>query len=151
PKKIAEAVNPKGEEAYTGPFGTLSGRVTITGDPPPDTSFKYDKRCAEGEATFHKLFRVGTDNALADALVTATNYGKFVPASAQTVKATIHGCAPRARTVALTFGQRLDVANTDKIDSYVPFLDGGTTKAMMVAVPGGDPVRMYPDKPGHYM
>jgi hypothetical protein len=152
-KKIVDAVNPKHEAPYAGPWATLKGRVRIEGDAPPDTNLKFPPNCREAAATYGKLFRVGLDNALADAMVAVTGYQDkgFVPASGPAVRAPIHGCAVNKRTVVMTYGQRLDVANTDKLDSYVPFLDGAPSRAGMVAVPGGEPIKLYPPEAGHYM
>ncbi|MFT3769993.1 MAG: hypothetical protein QM820_31585 [Minicystis sp.] len=150
-KRVVDAVNPKHEKPYAGPKGTLKGRVRIEGDPPPDTNLKFPPNCKEAQATYAKLFRVGLDNALADAMVAVTGYDGFVPAAGPAAKAPIRGCAVNKRTVVMTYGQRLEVANLDKLDSYVPFLDGAPSRAGMVAVPGGEAVKLYPPEPGHYM
>jgi hypothetical protein len=149
--KIADAVNPKHEKPYSGPKATLKGKVRIEGDPPPDTNLKFPDKCKDAQATYAKLFRVGLDNGLADAMVAVTGTSAFVPADGPVAKATIHGCAVNRRTVAMTYGQRLEIANIDKLDSYVPYLDGAISRAGMVAVPGGEPVKLYPHEPGHYM
>jgi hypothetical protein len=151
PAKVIEVVNPKHEKPYAGPTGTVRGRVRIEGDPPPDTGLKFPPNCKDAAATYGKLFRVGLENALADAMVAVTGYSGYVPAPGPAAKATIHGCAVNRRTVVMTFGQRLEVANLDKLDSYIPFLDGAPTRAGMVAVPGGEAVKLYPAEAGHYM
>jgi hypothetical protein len=33
----------------------------------------------------------------------------------------------------------------------MPYLDGAPFRAVMVAMPGGDSVKFYPQEPGHYM
>jgi hypothetical protein len=148
---IAKAVNPKNEAPYSGPTGSLKGTVRFEGDPPPDTAAKIPSKCNEAAATYGKLFRVGLDKALADVFVAVTEYQGFVPAREPAVKITIHGCALSRRTMAVTFGQHIEVSNLDPIDPYMPYLDGAPSKAMMVAVPNGAPVKLYPLEPGHYL
>jgi hypothetical protein len=127
--------------------------VRIQGDPPPDVAVSLPNRPCRGEAaaTHGKLFRVGQDGALADALVTVTGYDAYVPPKEPVVKLTIHGCSFPRRTLAAAYGQRIEIANLDKIDSYMPYLDGAPTKAILVAIPGGDSVKLYPHEPGHYL
>jgi len=149
--KIADAVNPKHDKPYAGPRATLKGKVRIEGDPPPDTNLKFPDKCKDAQTTYAKLFRVGLDSALADAMVAVTGLTAFVPADGPAAKATLHGCAVNRRTVVMTYGQRLELANLDKLDSYVPYLDGAISRAGMVAVPGGEAVKLYPQEPGHYM
>jgi hypothetical protein len=149
---IAKVVNPKGEEPYKGPTAKLTGTVKIKGEAPPTTDLKFPAgKCAEAAATYGKLFRVGLEGALADALVTVTGYKGFVPAREEAEKNTIHGCAFSRRTMALAFGQRIEVANLDRIESYMPYLDGAPKKAVIVAVPGGAPVKLITLEPGHYV
>lgn len=152
PEAVAKAMNPKGQAPYSGPVGSLRGHVRIKGDPPPDTGLSFPVgKCGEAAAAYGRLFRVGQDGALADALVTVVNYDAFVPERDEAEKVTLHGCALSRRTLALSFGQRLEVANLDPIESYMPYLDGGAFTAVMVAVPKGAPVKLYPQEPGHYM
>lgn len=151
PDKVAKVVNPKNETPYSGPVGTLRGVVRIKGDPPPDTGLTFPAGCGEGAATYGKLFRTGQDGAVADAMVAVTGYQGYVPAGAEAEKLTIHGCAFARRTMAVAFGQRIEVSNLDKMESYMPYLDGAPFRAVMVAMPGGDSVKFYPQEPGHYM
>ncbi|KYF84883.1 hypothetical protein BE11_41735, partial [Sorangium cellulosum] len=150
-ESVLKVMNPKRREPYSGPTGTLRGRVTIKGDPPPDTrlSFPVDK-CGEAAATYGRLFRVGQQNALADALVTVVNYSGYVPEREEAEKVTIHGCAFSSRTVAMTFGQRLEVANLDPLESYMPNLEGAPFMAVLVAMPQGEAVKFHPPQPGYY-
>ena len=148
---IAKVVNPKGEEPYKGTVGAIKGTVTIEGDPPPDSGLAIPAKCNEALVTHGKLFRVGQDKTLGDVLVAVTEYTGFVPARSPAEKVTIHGCALSKRTVAMTFGQRLEVSNLDQIDSYMPYLDGAPSKVTMVAPPNGDAVKLYPPEPGHYL
>jgi hypothetical protein len=113
----------------------------------------FPKRACRGEAaaTHGKLFRVGQDGVLADALVAVTGYDGYVPPKDPAVKLTISGCSFARRTVALAYGQRVEVSNLDKLDTYMPYLDGAPVKAILVAIPGGDSVKLYPHEPGHYL
>lgn len=151
--KIGKVVNPRNIARYTGPTGTLRGTVRIQGDAPPDVAVTLPRRPCRGEAaaTHGKLFRTGPQGALADALVAVTGYAGYVPPREQAVKLTIHGCSFARRTVVLTYGQRIEVANLDKLESYMPYLDGAPIKAILVAMPGGDGVKLYPQEPGHYL
>lgn len=151
--EIAKVVNPKGEAPYAGPTGTLRGTIRVSGDPPPDLALKYPETDCRGEAiaVHGKLFRVGQDSTLADALVAVTGYRGYVPPKGEASKTTIHRCALARRTIAATFGQRIEVANLDQVDSYMPYLDGAPTSAILVAIPRGDAVRLYPPQAGHYM
>ncbi len=153
PEEVAKVVNPKAQPVYAGATGTLRGVVHITGDAPPDLKLKYpDSPCKGEAAAVHgKLFRVGQEGVLADALVAVTGYDAYVPAKAEAAKITIHNCTLSSRTVVAMFGQRIEAANLDRIDSYMPYLDGAPTSAILVAIPHGDAVRLYPPQPGHYM
>ncbi|WP_438037068.1 hypothetical protein [Sorangium sp. So ce204] len=148
---VAKVMNPKRRAPYSGPTGTLRGRVTIKGDPPPDTGLSFPiGKCGEAAATYGRLFRVGQQNGVADALVTVVNYSGYVPEREEAEKVTIHGCAFSKRTVVMTYGQRLEVANLDPLEPYMPNLEGAPFMAVLVAVPQGDPVKFYPPQPGYY-
>ncbi|NUP12807.1 MAG: hypothetical protein HOW73_42760 [Polyangiaceae bacterium] len=147
-EEILSVINKSNRQPYAGKTGILKGRVTIKGDPAPASEEKFPpKGCPEASATYGKAFRVGQDDALADALVTVTGYDAFVPPDKPAEKVKVHGCAFDKRTVALTFGQRLEVLNQDPKASYTPYLDGSEYRAVMVAIPDGDPVKLYPNKP----
>jgi len=148
---VLKVVNPNGEPPSTRPSGTIKGTVRIEGAPPPETPQKIPAKCGEAAATYGRLFRVGLDKALGDVLVAVTGYEGFVPEREPSAKITIHGCALSKRTMAVTFGQNVAVANLDTLDPYMPYLDGAPTKAALVAVPNGDPVKLYPLAPGHYL
>jgi hypothetical protein len=151
PEVVAKEVNPNSAEPYSGPTGTIKGVVRIKGDPPPATDFSFPSGCGEAASTYGKWFRVGQDGTVADVLVAATGYDAYVPPREEAVKVTMRGCALSTRTVAATFGQRIEVSNLDKIESYMPYLDGAKFRAVLVAIPGGDPVKLYPQEPGHYI
>jgi len=158
PEKVAAVMNPDRLAPYAGKTGDLKGTVHIKGDPPPETGLAIPAKCGEAAATYGKLFRVGQDGALADAMVTVTPGAKgteawpgYVPPAEEAKKVTIHGCAFSKRTIVAAFGQRIEVYNLDKVETYMPFLDGSDFRAVMVAIPGGDAVKSYPQQPGHYV
>jgi len=131
-------------KAYVGPTGTVVGRVTITGDPPPKTSFKYEKGCEGAIATYGKLFRTGPDGGLADAVVAVTKYGdNFIPPKQDAVPVTITNCAFSQRTIVMTDGQHLTVQNLMNAKQFLPHLDGARQPATVVAVPGGEPIKVF--------
>ena len=150
--KILETVNPKGVAPYKGPTGTLKGTIRIEGDAPPTvTGLKIPSKCGEASATYGKIFRVGLEKTLADALVAVTGFDGIVPADGEAMKITIHGCALARRTIAATYGQRIEVSNLDVGNEYMPYLDGAQTEAILVAVGNGAPVKLYPGQAGHYL
>jgi hypothetical protein len=152
-EQVARAVNPRGDKKYDGPTATVHGVVRIEGDAPTEVSLSVPSKCGEAAATYGKLFRVGQDKALADALVTVNFEKHYVPATEEAKKVTVHGCAFSTRTIAMTYGQRLEVSNTETgMETYMPYLDGIATKVALVAAPGGDPVKLYPTVPlAHYV
>jgi hypothetical protein len=50
----------------------------------------------------------------------------------------------------VSYGQRVEVANLDRLEPYMPNLDGAPFTAVMVAMPQGDPVTFTPLQPGYY-
>jgi hypothetical protein len=153
--RVVAAVNAEHKKPYVGPKGTLRGTIRIEGDAPPDTKLKFPATCTESSSTFGKLFRVGLDKALADALVAVTQYGDrgFVPAENEAVRVNLQNCVPDKLTYTVTYGQRLDVYNVGSSSTYLPYLDGEKGKAIMVAVPKGPPIKLYANgpSPAHYM
>lgn len=143
---------PSAPVAYSGPVGTLTGRITIKGDPAPETPHVYPKGCeGEGAATYGKLFRVGQDNALADAIVSVTKYQGFVPPKSDAIPVTVRGCAYSTRSIAMADGQHIAVRNTETdTTSYLPWLDGAKLPAGIVATPQGSPVKLYSRGYGRY-
>ncbi len=137
-------------EPYDGPTGTLRGTIKITGDEPPRTTFKYPEKCGSAVATYGKLFRVGQDGELADAIVAVTRYQGFVPPKEEAIKLTIKECAYSTRSVAMTTGQHIEVTNLDPLTSYLPHLDGARAPATLVAVPRGESVKLRSRGPGRY-
>jgi hypothetical protein len=128
---------------YTGPAGTVRGVIRMTGDPPPDTPFRYPKGCESASGMYGKLFRLGQDGQLADAIVTVWGYKPvYIPPAKDVVDITVKECAYSQRSIALTDGQHIEVRNLDTLTSYVPHLDGARQPALLVAVPQGEPVKL---------
>jgi len=148
--RVDEAINPKKLPPYAGPTGVVEGLVRVSGDRPPKREVSIPFECGEAYGTYERAFREGEGRALADVLVAVTGYDAFVPAATPVQRVKIHGCAFDRRTIAMMYGQRLEVANTDPQQSFLPTLLGVDLPAQIVAMPRGDPVRLYPTEVGHY-
>jgi len=150
---VARAVNPDGLPPYSGPVGTIRGRVLIQGDPPPAAEPSKDpipsEGCQRAHELYGKLFRRGPEGTLADALVTVTEYKGFLPSVGEAIRVEAKGCAWNSRTFAMTFGQRLDIYNLDS-QGYIPRLEGVPVGAFRLALPNGSPVPLFVPKPGQY-
>jgi hypothetical protein len=153
PIPVAEAdaiLNPDKLPPYAGPSGIVEGTIRISGAPPPDVPLKLPSGCMIAEGTYGRLFREGKDRTVADVLVAVTGYEAYLPAKDQAVKVNIDGCAFSGRTFAMTFGQRMEVQNLERKNSYIPVLHGSRYTAFAVAIPLGDPVKLYPHRVGQY-
>jgi hypothetical protein len=148
--RVAATLNPKGLAPYSGPTGTLRGAVHVKGDEPPVQPVHIPPECGTAAATYGKLFRVGQDKTLGDVLVAVTGYEAYVPPKYESVDVPIRDCAYSARTYAATFGQYLSVRNTDERRSYLPLLEGGRSHAGLVAIPLGQPIKLYAPEPKMY-
>jgi hypothetical protein len=151
---IAGFVNPAGLPPYAGPTGSIEGVVSITGAPSPEVPGQDFTKCPAAEKVYGKLFREGTaapdgSRPVADVVVAVTGYsGFYVPERAEVRATTIEGCTFTERVIDLTVGQRLEVTSKAS-DLWAPTLEQMQLPALMVATPGGDPVKLYP-RPGHY-
>lgn len=152
-ERVSKVVNPENKPAYSGPTGGVRGVVTVTGDQAP-VNEKHLRRikgpCAEARETYGRVFREGMMRSLADALVAVTGYSGYVPAKEPSQLVAARGCAFSTRTIALTFGQVLEVVSKDR-EGYVPNLLGSRMKAQLLALPGGVPSKLYPPAVGQYM
>jgi hypothetical protein len=150
---VAKSINPSGLPPYSGPVGGLKGRVLLSGDPAPTQLARAAKipeqGCPRAQQLYRKLFRQGPDGSLADVLVTVTEYQGFIAAEGDVVRVRAEGCAWNSRTVALTFGQHLEVQNLDS-QPYMPSLEGAPTPALRIAVPHGAPVPLFFPRPGKF-
>ena len=154
---VLELLNPAKLPVYAGPTGSIEGTVTVTGDHPSPVVGGDFSKCLDAAKTWGHAFREGAPvgdkgaRALADAVIVVTGYaGFFVPEKNEAKEARIEGCAYTSLTTTLTFGQRIDVKNVSK-DFWTPVLEPGTNMVLMMATPGGDPAKIYPKKPGHYL
>ncbi len=155
--EIQAFVNPVGLPPYAGPTGVLEGTVYVAGDEPlPLPGLDFSK-CPSAKAVHGNVFREaprveGGKRPLLDAVVGVTGYkDAYIPAPRQPVVVDIKDCAFSARTVLVTFGQRLDIANretTTQDHFYAINLSRGVKGALMVAPPGGEAVHLYPKMPG---
>jgi hypothetical protein len=88
--------------------------------------------------------------SLADVLVTVTGYDGYVPAKSNVRQVEARDCAWDSRTIAMMFGQRIEVRSKDR-EPYLPDLLGGSMPAQLVVIPGAkDPVTLWPSKVGRY-
>lgn len=158
PKEVIEAVlNPNHLPVYSGPTGSVEGTVYVTGPASPDVRVDTTQ-CPAAMDMYGKQFREGTPASpngprpVADAVVIVVGYsGYYMPESkpSKLVKISSH-CAYPSRSITLTFGQRLEVANQSKIP-FAPTIEGDPSPAVMMTAPSeaGDPIRLYPRRPGH--
>jgi hypothetical protein len=157
---VEAMLNPDHLPAYDGPTGSVEGTVTVSGDPPVPTPADFSK-CPDAEKIWGTSFREGPGRrddvderpraTLVDAIVGVTGYrGFYVPERNEKKRVTIRGCGYEQRTVTMTLGQELDVANESR-DLWMPLLEPGITKVIRPVPPRGDPVPFYPKRPGHYL
>src|ERR1019366_4718680 len=159
PQARADLVlEPEGFPPYDGPTGSVEGTILVQGPPAPPVAVSTSQ-CPSALDTYGQLFRDGkpeTPNGprpLADAVVVVIGYtGFYLPDRHDSVQITIgRDCAYPSRTIAITYGQRLEISNQSKL-LFAPAIDQSTATAVMVAPPGqnGDPVRLYPEKAGYF-
>jgi hypothetical protein len=162
PAASAQAVvNPDNLPPYNGPTGSVEGTVLVKGPDSPDVPDVSAPLCRAALDTYGKLFRAGQARAdglkpLADAVVVVVGYegrGYYVPEKDPAARVTITpSCAYPTRTLAMTFGQWLEVSN-DSTQPFGPYLEfvmlGG---AIRIAPPkqAGEPVKVYPPRAGHF-
>lgn len=156
---VQRVVNPDKLPAYTGPTGSVEGTIRVDGVPAASLGLSPASfaQCPAGEAFYSKAFREGTPATpdgprwLGDAIVVVQGYsGFFVPAKDEATTVTVEGCGFKTRTITMTFGQRLEIKNLTK-EYWSPELEPAPiTSALMMATPGGDPVKLYPKQPGRY-
>jgi len=150
---VGQALNPAGEKPYSGPVGHVSGVVHATGDaPPPDPAIlaKVPRgKCDDARAFYGKRFREGPHRELGDVLVAVTGYTGYVPPREPFKTVVVRGCSFESRTIVLTFGQTLHVLNKGS-ETMIPELRGAKRGVFMVAIPGGDPVTLFPDRVGQF-
>jgi hypothetical protein len=151
-KQVESIINPERLPYYTGPVGSIRGKIRIKGDPPPLREGEPIPvgKCFDAHKSLKSLFRVGPQGEVADVLVAATGYQGVLPPLKQAVTLEARGCAYSQQTAALMFGQDLATLNLGP-EAVSPHLVGSPTKVMRFAVPGGMPTPVRPQKPGHYL
>lgn len=153
-ERVSKAVNPENLPAYTGPTGGVRGVVTATGEQAPvakEHLAKIKDPCPEGREMYGKLFREGMMRSLADVLVAVTGYKAYLPEKEPKKVVSARGCAFSTRTIALTYGQTLQVVSKDDREAYVPNLLGSNQKIQLLALPRGEGSVLYPPDIGHYL
>jgi hypothetical protein len=156
---IAAVVNPDGVPAYNGPTGSVEGTVLVKGPDSPDVPGVSAPLCPAALDTYGKLFRAGQARAdglrpLADAVVVVIGYegrGYYIPEKDPAARVTVTpNCAYPTRTIAMTFGQWLEVSNDSK-QPFGPYLEYVVGGAVRIAPPqqAGEPVKVYPPRAGH--
>lgn len=154
PSEIAKVVNPEALAPYDGPTGSVAGVVRMTGDPVPEDRERVKKipvgKCLAVRGVYAPLVREGRQREVADALVAVTGYQGFLPETQENETVVQKDCAYDRRTIAMTFGQRLDVLNKGP-EPGMPQLVGVPGNTLLVAVPGGQPIMLTTPKPGRYM
>ena len=159
PKASVDLVlDPEGFPPYAGPTGSVEGTIRVQGPAAPSVAVNTSQ-CPAALDTYGKLFREGTPDtpngprALADTVVVIVGYtGFYLPEKNDAVKLTITpNCAYPARTIAITYGQRLEIANQSRL-IFAPAIDQSMNTAVMVSPPkeNGEPVKLYPDKAGYF-
>ncbi len=151
--KVQQVVNSGKLPAYTGPFATLRGTVTVSGDEAPyqqEVLAGIPAECTRARVVYERLFREGMKRTAPDALVSAIGYEVYVPVVNDAVTVEARGCSWQTRTVALTYGQRIDVVSRDE-RNYLPTLTGNQDPASFVAIANGKPISIFPKSPGRFL
>lgn len=158
---VDAVLNPMNVPEYKGPTGSVEGTISVVGPPAPAVPLAADtSKCPAAIDTYGKLFREGTPatpngpRALADAVVVAAGWGNgfFIPEKKDVVHLTVGAnCAYPSRTIAITYGQRIEVSNQSAL-LFAPVIDQDPAPAVMVAPPkeAGDPVKLYPERAGFF-
>lgn len=151
--KVLALTNPRNVPAYTGKYGSVKGTIKVQGDQAPslhDELKGVQPNCPRVESMYGKAFREGPDRVVADVLVVATGYEGYVAPSAPYVRVEGSGCAWDRRTIAIMYGQGLEVVAKDR-KPYVPDIHGQGFPAQLFALPDQDPIRLIPPNPGRFL
>lgn len=127
--------------------------VRVKGDEAPVIASMASKipvgKCFRAHETYSKLLREGPGRTLADVFIAVTRYQGEPAKPPEEVRIEARDCAYDRRTVAMQLGQTIAVYNVGS-ETYTPQLMGYPGQALILAVPGGDPVRFTPTKIGVY-
>lgn len=155
---VDAVLNPEKLPPYQGPTGGVEGTIYIKGPDAPEVPNLDFHACPAAIDTYGKLFRAGPPASngarpLADAIVGVTGYtGYYLADTGPAVKVTINAaCGYPTTTIAMTFGQRLEIDNASKV-AFAPRLEGVVQPAVMIAPPeqNGGPVKLYPTHTGWF-
>ena len=152
---IEAAVNPAHLPAYDGPTGSVEGTIRVDGPAAPDRKGSAYGKCRDAATIYGKAFREGPAGAdgsrsLADAIIAVTGYtGYYLPERNDVASISVDDCAFSSKTVAMTFGQRLEIKGTAK-DIWAPALAQVYQPALMVVNANTEPVKLYPPHPGYF-
>lgn len=148
-EEIARVVNPSNATDWTGPTGAIEGVVRVHGDPPAMRSFmKLPDGCEDAPAVHGPHYRAGAKGELADALVAVIKVAGYVRPSREDKVVTIQRCAMDPTVIDLSLGQRLMIANADKMP-YMPQLPGKVS-VHRLALKDQSPVPLNLTQPGAF-
>ena len=111
--------------AVSGPAsgGSISGKITYDGNPPPPTRIEMDGECGKltGGGIDDPSVRLGEGNSLAHVFVQVKNAptGASAPPPREPLVITVEDCVLQDRMVVLRVGQELRVRNEDPIDHRI--------------------------------
>ena len=128
--------------AATASAAEISGKVKLTGTPPPEKAIPLDAACgtAAGRALTTRHYVVGADKGLANVFVYVKEGAKPVPAPAG--KGPVldqSGCEYQPYVMGLQAGQHFDVRNSDSLMHNVhplPIVAGNKEKNVAQMVKG---------------
>jgi hypothetical protein len=112
-KKLNAADRP----IYSGPTGTISGRVFVTGAEPEIVRTKFAD-CTEAEGFYRGSYRQKTRDGkrvLADAVIGVTGYADFVAPKKRYVDVRMDKCKFERRTIQSFWGNRSASATTNPV------------------------------------
>jgi hypothetical protein len=144
---------PQTSAAPSGSVGTVRGVVRIVGDdspPMPKSNQIPVGKCFTAHKMHGKVFRKGPNGEIADVLVAVTEYASPVSLPKAPVEVELKDCAISQRTIVMAPGQELHAKNVGIVPA-IPHLKGAPQAALVVAVPGGEPIKLTPINPGRYL
>lgn len=152
PEAIESIVNPQRLPPYPGLFVTVRGTVRVDKEAPIRMKVPAADlaKCPVRAADFDAIYRASKLEkgfGLQDALVFSVEYMGYVPEQHEAKAVTIDQCAFVPRTVSMTFGQRLDVTNLDRV-THAPSFAESPLPILNLATPKAPPVKVFTTRPG---
>jgi hypothetical protein len=148
-KKLNAADRP----IYSGPTGTISGRVFVTGAEPEIVHTKFAD-CTEADGFYRGSYRQKTRDGrrvLADAVIGITGYTDFVAPKRRYVDVRMDKCKFERRTISIVLGQSIRFSNSEARSSnryYSPVTERDKLAVMRIAAPSSEPVAITPTSVG---